>query len=133
MKGTLMYKKVLFGIVLFGLFSVLFAACAIVDTANLNANIPTVNMGGASFLQTSVTIKKGDKLNLVDQSSSPHIITNGSWVNGVAKPSKEANAPSINQNFAGSDSAAVGPFTNAGTFHLYCTIHPGMDLTVTVK
>lgn len=128
-----MYKKMLFGIVLFGLFSVLFAACAIVDTANLNANVPTADMGNASFIQSSVNIKKGDMLNLVDQSSSPHIITNGSWVNGVAKPSKESGAPSINQQFTGSDSATVGPFTNAGTFHLYCTIHANMNLTVIVK
>lgn len=128
-----MYKKMLFGIVLFGLFSVLFAACAIVDTSTLNANLPTVNMGNASFLQSSVTVKKGDMLNLVDASSSPHIITNGTWINGVAKPSKESGAPSINQQYSGSDSAAVGPFTNAGTFHLYCTIHANMNLTVTVE
>lgn len=128
-----MYKKMLFGVVLFGLFSVLFAACAIVDTSSLNANVPTADMGNASFIQSSVSIKKGDMLNLVDQSSSPHIITNGSWINGVAKPSKEAGAPSINQSFSGSDSATVGPFTNAGTFHLYCTIHGNMNLTVVVK
>ena len=128
-----MYKKMLFGIVLFGLFSVLFAACAIVDTANLNANVPTVNMGGASFLQSSVTIKKGDMLNLVDQSSAEHIITNGSWEGSTQKPAKEAGAPSINHTYTGNDSGTVGPFTNVGTFHIYCTIHPGMNLTVVVK
>jgi plastocyanin len=133
MKGTLMYKKMLFGVVLFGLFSVLFAACAIVDTANLNANIPAVHMGSASFLQSSVTIKKGDMLNLIDDSSSPHDITNGSWVGSTQHPAKEAGAPSITQNYSGSDSAPVGPFTNAGTFHIYCTIHPGMNLTVVVQ
>lgn len=128
-----MYKKMLFGIVLFGLFSVLFAACAIVDTSTLNANLPTVDMGGASFIQSSITIKKGDMLNLVDQAPSTHIITNGSWVGSTQKPAKEPGAPSINQTYTGSDSAPVGPFTTSGTFHLYCTIHPGMNLTVIVQ
>ncbi|MEO8970771.1 MAG: hypothetical protein ABI406_04125 [Ktedonobacteraceae bacterium] len=128
-----MYKKMLFGVVLFGLFSVLFAACAIVDTSTLNTNLPSVNMGGASFLHTSVTIKKGDMLNLIDTAPSPHIVTNGSWVGSTQKPAKEAGAPSINQQYSGNDSAPVGPFTTAGTFHIYCTIHPGMNLTVIVK
>jgi hypothetical protein len=30
-------------------------------------------------------------------------------------------------------SAEVGPFTIAGVFHLYCTIHQGMSLTVVVQ
>ena len=128
-----MYKKLVFGLVLFGLLSVLLAACAIVDTSTLNANLPTADMGGASFLQSSVTIKKGDMLNLVDQAASTHIITNGSWVGSTQKPAKEPGAPSINQTYNGNDSAPVGPFNNAGTFHLYCTIHPGMNLTVIVQ
>ncbi|MHB8595657.1 MAG: cupredoxin domain-containing protein [Ktedonobacteraceae bacterium] len=128
-----MYKKMLFGVALFGLLSILLAACAIVDTSTLNANLPTVNMGGSSFLQSSVTIKKGDMLNLVDTSSAEHIITNGSWVGSTQKPAKESGAPSVNQTFAGNDSAAIGPFTSAGTFHIYCTIHPGMNLTVVVQ
>ena len=128
-----MYKKLVFGLVLFGLLSVLLAACAIVDTSTLNANLPTADMGGASFLQSSVTIKKGDMLNLVDQAASTHIITNGSWVGSTQKPAKEPGAPSINQTYNGNDSAPVGPFNSAGTFHLYCTIHPGMNLTVIVQ
>jgi plastocyanin len=128
-----MYKKIVFGLALFGLLSVLLAACAIVDTSTLNANLPTADMGGASFIQSSVTIKKGEMLNLVDQAPSTHIITNGSWAGSTQKPAKEAGAPSINVTYNGNDSAPVGPFNSAGTFHLYCTIHPGMNLTVIVQ
>ncbi len=128
-----MYKKLLFGLVLFGLFSVLLAACAIVDTSTLNANLPTADMGGSSFIQSSVTVKKGDMLNLVDTSSATHIITNGSWVGTTQKPAKEAGAPTINQTYNGNDSAPIGPFNSTGTFHLYCTIHPGMNLTIIVQ
>lgn len=31
------------------------------------------------------------------------------------------------------DSAAIGPFNTAGTYHLYCTIHQNMNLTVIVQ
>jgi hypothetical protein len=52
-------------------------------------------------------------LNLVDDASSTHIITNGSWVNGVAKPGKKPGAPTVNQTYNGNDSAAIGPFNTA--------------------
>ncbi len=93
----------------------------------------TVQMGAANFLQPSITITKGSKLTLTDAVAVPHIIQNGSWVNGNAQPGKEAAAPTVSANFNGSDSQDIGPFTTAGTFHLYCTIHSGMNLTVTVK
>jgi len=127
-----MYKKILFGLVLFGTISFLLAACAIVDTSTM-ASGPAAHMTGTTFTQSSITIHKGDMLNLVDDAAATHIITNGSWVGSTQKPAKESGAPSVNQTFNGSDSASVGPFTTAGTFHLYCTVHPGMNLTVIVQ
>ena len=127
-----MYKKVLFALVLFGTITTLLAACAIVDTSNMPVG-PSAHMGASSFIQTSITLHKGDMLNLVDDVSAPHQITNGSWVNGTQKPAKESGAPTVNVSFNGNDSSAVGPFTTAGTFHLYCTIHLGMNLTVIVQ
>ncbi len=126
-----MYKRISIGLALFGLLTVLLAACAIVDTS---ANTgPTVQMGGSTFTQTSITIHKGDMLNLVDTAPSPHTILNGSWVNGAAKPATEYGAPTVNVSFNGNDSGAIGPFNSAGTFHLYCSIHQNMNLTVTVQ
>ncbi|MBA2285673.1 MAG: hypothetical protein H0W02_09330 [Ktedonobacteraceae bacterium] len=98
-----------------------------------SAGANTVQMGAANFTQTSITITKGSKLTLTDSVAVPHIIQNGSWVNGSAQTTKEAAAPTVNANFNGNDSQDIGPFTSAGTFHLYCTIHAGMNLTVTVK
>jgi plastocyanin len=126
-----MYKRISIGLALFGLLTVLLAACAIVDTS---ANTgPTVHMGGSTFTQSSITIHKGDMLNLVDTAPSPHTILNGSWVNSVAKPATENGAPTVNVSFNGNDSGAIGPFNSAGTFHLYCSIHQNMNLTVTVQ
>ena len=126
-----MHKKMLIGLVLFGLLTLLLSACGIKDLST--ASGPSVHMSGTDFVQKSVTVHKGDMLNLVDDAASTHIIVNGSWVNGTAKPAVEPGAPTINQQYNGNDSAPIGPFNTAGTFHLYCTIHQNMNLTVIVQ
>lgn len=126
-----MYKKVLFGMVAFALLSVLLAACTIRDASVVSG--PEVHMGGSNFIQSTITVKKGEMLNFVDDAASPHVIVNGSWVNGTAKPSTEAGAPAIKLNFTGQGAQQAGPFNTAGTFHVYCTIHPGMNLAITVQ
>jgi plastocyanin len=102
------------------------------NTGNSGGNGATVKMGLTNFEQPSVTIAKGSMLTLVDTQAVPHIITNGSWVNGAAQPAKEAGAPTVNQTFSGNDTHQIGPFNTAGTYHLYCTIHQDMNLTVIV-
>jgi plastocyanin len=126
-----MHKKMLIGLALFGLLTILLSACGIKDLSA--ASGPSVHMGGTDFVQKSVTIQKGDMLNLIDDAASTHIIVNGSWVNGTAKPATEPGAPTVNQQYVGNDSAPIGPFNTAGTFQLYCTIHQNMNLTVIVQ
>lgn len=92
-------------------------------------------MGDTTFLQSSITISKGSSLTLIDDSAATHIIANGSWVNGNAQPMQESGAPIVNNiSISGQGSSqAIGPFNSTGTFHLYCTVHPGMNLTVVVQ
>ena len=134
-------------LVVLAIGSILFAACTrpgTTPTATGNGgNTPktggggggtSVHMGSSNFLIPSTTIPKGSKLTLVNDVAVPHIIQNGTYdANGTPKPAKEPGAPTVNVNFAGSDTKDIGPFTTAGTFHLYCTIHVNMNLTVTVK
>src|SRR5438132_3997422 len=101
-----MYKRISLSLAIFGLITVLLAACAIVDTAN-TANGPSVHMGGSTFVQTSITIHKGDMLNLVDDASSTHTIVNGSWDGTTQKPATEPGAPTVNVTFTGNDSGAI--------------------------
>src|SRR5437763_16825917 len=89
LKGTLMYKRILSGLGLLGAITVLLAACAIVDTSTTSTG-PSVHMGGATFLQSSITIHKGDILNIVDDSASAHIITNGTLAGSTQEPAKES-------------------------------------------
>lgn len=140
-KKRLRLLALIFGSLALG--SILLAACTRPGTSPIASTTPgsstggggstTVQMGLTNFLQSSITIPKGSMLTLVDTQAVPHIIQNGSWVNGVAQPAKEAGAPTVNQNFSGNDTHPIGPFNTAGTFHLYCIIHPGMNLTVIVS
>jgi plastocyanin len=94
----------------------------------------TVHMGTTNFLQPTITIPKGSMLTLVDDVAVPHILMNGMYdANGTPKPAKEPGAPTVNLNFAGNDTHTIGPFSTAGTFHIYCTIHVNMNLTIIVK
>ena len=131
-------------LVVLAIGSMLFAACARPGTtAAGGGNTPTTGPGGggtsvhmnaSNFVVSSTTIPKGSKLTLIDDVAVPHIIQNGTYdANGVPKPGKETGAPDVNVQFAGSDTHDIGPFTTAGTFKIYCTIHVNMALTVTVK
>ena len=102
-------------------------------TTSATSGEPTVHMGVNSFLQSSVTVSKGSKLLLVDNGSFLHILANGSWQNGTPKPANEAGAPVVNNVQVTGGSIEVGPFNTAGTYHIYCTVHPGMELTVIVQ
>ncbi len=124
-------KRVLAALILLAGMSLLLS-CAIVEQGAKAG--PTVHTGMTDFIEHSVTLHKGERLTLEANVTSLHIITNGSWVNGVAYPKKEAGAPVVNQriNTAG-ERVVLGPFPTAGTFQLYCTVHPGMNLTVIVQ
>ncbi len=124
-------KKFIAVLVLLILVTVLVAACG--GPSSSSSNGPTVHMGDSNFDQASVTINKGSSLTLVDDTSAVHIIENGSWINGNPHPAKEPGAPTVNVTFNGNDSHTIGPFNTAGTYHLYCVVHPGMNLTVIVR
>lgn len=91
-----------------------------------------VHMQANNFTQSSVVIHKGDMLTLVDDDGIFHDIENGTWQGNTATPGQEAGAPHVDVNI-NSGSMDVGPFNEAGTFQLFCTVHPGMNLTVVVQ
>ena len=127
-----MVKKILAVLAVFSLVVVLIAACG-GSSSGGGAGNNTVHMSDTNFVQNAITIKKGESVNLVDDAAVVHIIQNGSWTNGVAEPRKEHGAPTVLVNFQGNDQHAIGPFSTAGIFHVYCTVHPGMNLTITVQ
>src|SRR6266487_678002 len=100
------------------------------DNTGTNGSRNEVHMSYQTFVQSSMTISKDGSITLADDVAVPHHIANGTWDNTTAKPMKEANAPSVDVQLTGQDQQVIGPFTTAGTYHLYCTIHPRMNLTV---
>lgn len=124
-------KKLVAAFVFIGLITVLVAACG--NTTGSSSSGTDVHMGDTNFIQSSLTIHKGSSFNIIDDTGTVHIIENGSWNNDNPQPKLENGAPNINQQFNGSDTHAIGPFNTAGTYHLYCVVHPGMNLTVTVQ
>jgi plastocyanin len=135
------YRKLLYMLTMFCIVSLVLVACggdrSDGGAANSGSAATTGNqahMNDSLFVQSSITIKKGESVTLVSDTFTPHIIANGTWDNGQARPEAEAGAPAVkNVQVNGNSSSTVGPFTTAGTFHLYCTIHPGMNLTVVVQ
>ncbi|HEX6552283.1 MAG TPA: plastocyanin/azurin family copper-binding protein [Ktedonobacteraceae bacterium] len=113
--------------------TVILVACGATSTGTSSAP-NQVHMNATNFVQPSITIKKGESITLIDDAQDSHIIANGTWENGTARPENEHGAPQVeNLQISGSGQGTIGPFTTAGTFHFYCTIHSGMNLTVVVQ
>ncbi|GHO87372.1 cupredoxin domain-containing protein [Dictyobacter formicarum] len=93
----------------------------------------TAHMGISNFSPATITVSKGSKLKLVDDGSFHHTLSNGSWVNGQPQSEKVAGAPTVNNLDITGNSVEIGPFNTAGTYHIYCSLHSGMVLTITVK
>ena len=125
-----MFKNLFAALGLSCIIIVLLAACG----SGSNGPNP-VHMSGNHFLQSSVLIKKGESITLInDDLVGSHVIANGTWANNTARAVRETGAPSIdNLNIGGNSAVTIGPFTTAGTFQLYCTVHAGMKLTIVVQ
>lgn len=132
-------KRLLAALVFFCSMTQLALACnsqTAGDCTNGNSPaIASVHLGQTNFVQSSVTIRKGCSLLLTDDAATVHNINNGSWVNGAPQPAQEPGAPTVsNLQFSEAHQGKVlGPFTTVGTFHLYCSIHTGMNLTIMVQ
>ncbi|HTK07535.1 MAG TPA: plastocyanin/azurin family copper-binding protein [Ktedonobacteraceae bacterium] len=126
-----MVKRAFILLILCSMTTVLLIACG---TPTVSKADNPVHMDNTVFLSSSITIKKGEHITLVSDTLISHTIANGTWENGSAKPAKESGAPTANNVLVGGNSiATIGPFTSAGSFKLYCIVHPGMNLTVIVQ
>jgi len=126
-------KKIIGVLALLALFSMFVVACGGGGTSGGGSN--TVGLAATSFSPASITIKKGDSITLANQTSTVHIIANGGWNGNTPNPKQESGAPVVNnmQFSSANQTQTIGPFNTTGTFHYYCSVHPGMNLTVTVQ
>jgi plastocyanin len=127
--GTPVLSGIFVGALLVSAIATTVPSSAAAQPAN---GTPTVHLEAASFAPQAVIVPKGNKLHVVADSSIVHILTNGTWEGTTPHPEVEPDAPKIaNVQIAGG-SVDLGPFTTSGTYHVYCTVHPGMMLTVFV-
>lgn len=111
------------------------AAPAAQGTSNATAG-PTiailegaVNQGAPDFNPDSLTVKKGDKITVVNQDSSIHTITNGA-------DSQDPNSGKLfDTKFLDSKKSAVIDTANLdpGSYAYYCQVHPFMKGTLVVQ
>jgi plastocyanin len=88
----------------------------------------------SSFSVVSITISKGETIILANDQSVSHYIRNGQWVDGNEVLVRETGAPLVETGWVDSgQSVVIGPFNTAGTYHVHCIIHTGMNLIVVVQ
>ena len=98
------------------------------------AGSKTVHLTASRFAPDIVALHKGETLLVVDDGAIPHTLANGSWsADNRPAPGVESGAPAVNNIELNNTSASIGPFATPGTYHIYCTVHPGMALTVIVE
>jgi len=125
--------KKLVGIAILAIIITLLVACT--NTSATPTNNPnTVKTEGGSFSVSSITIKKGSTITFVSDPNNGalHILVIGQ----NAQQESEKGAPDF-QGASGvridvGDSWTTPPWNTAGTYHVACTVHPAMNLTVIV-
>src|SRR6266516_5784241 len=115
--------------------SLIVAANPQTSAASTNPNRePVVHMALDHFVQNVVLVPKGSKLLIVDDGSVEHVLQNGSWdANGTPHAGAEPGAPTLRNVDIAGGSREIGPFAIAGVYHIYCTLHQGMNLTIVVQ
>lgn len=128
-------KKIFAVSTLLILLTLALVSCTITGNDNTSTTGNTVGLAGNTFTPGSITIKKGASITLVNQANVVHIISNGSWQDGTSDPQTEPGAPVVNNYTISSpnQTEVIGPFNTAGTFHYFCIVHTGMNLTVVVQ
>jgi plastocyanin len=106
---------------------------AAIQTLTYTNGVPTVHLSAGGFNITSVTISKGSRLLLVDDTTSQHVLANGTWQGNSPLQKQEPGAPLVTNLSLSGNSVTIGPFSTAGTYHILCLIHRGMSLTINVQ
>lgn len=94
-----------------------------------------VDMGVAAFQQNAVTIKAGEAVHFVDSPTGGgvHALCVGSGLTCEPQPGAPAVLNSTQAlTFTQGDTRDI-VFPNAGVYHVVCTIHPAMEVVITVQ
>ena len=103
-------------------------------TTGARSSAAVIGMGLQSFQNPNVTIKAGQAVTFNDPADTGNVHnlvtgSNGQFSAEAGAPSQFAAASGV--NFVPGQSMDI-VFPTAGTYKITCTIHPGMEATVTV-
>ncbi len=126
-----MFTALVIGMMLVSLMATVNATTSAASTTTNGE--PTVHLSPTTFVQNVVLVPKGSKLLLIDDGNYDHVLQNGFWQGAAPHSLAEPGAPTVQNRDINGGSLEIGPFTTAGIYHLYCTIHVGMDLTIVVQ
>jgi plastocyanin len=95
----------------------------------------TVDMVFTEFVQSQVAIDAGQTVTFVNRNPITHTIVEGTYtVNAADGLRTEENDDGAFELMVSKEGESVAhTFTKAGTFQFFCTIHKGMNGTVTVR
>ena len=108
-------------------------ACGTTPGANTNSSAVSVSMTDMAFTPSTVTLHKGQSIELVNSSMVPHKFASGNWEDNTPSIHTMMSVPKITEGLNPGDRAVLGPFSITGTYYYLCTIHPGMQLVVRVE
>jgi hypothetical protein len=95
---------------------------------------PAIHMTPATFAPNVALVPKGSSLLIIADSSAKHILDYGRWdAHGTPHPQADTGVPPLHDMVMTGGSMELGPFTTPGVYHIYCTVHQGMNLTLVVE
>jgi len=99
-------------------------------TAPKPVPVADVGMVTRDFSKDVVTLHRGDRLTLVNDSNAVHVIGPGTDTHVV---SPERGNPMTGFHLMQTNAVyTTGRWMTVGTFYLTCTVHPGMNLKIVV-
>ncbi|HLJ32976.1 MAG TPA: hypothetical protein VKU38_04965 [Ktedonobacteraceae bacterium] len=119
----------------FAMVLTLVIACSGTSNNVASNNPNTVKLVAGTFATSSISISKGSTITFLDDPNNGalHILVIGQ--NGQQE--SEQGAPDFGglsgERIDVGNTWTTPPWNTAGTFHVACTVHPLMNLTVTVK
>jgi plastocyanin len=92
--------------------------------------VADVGMVTRDFAKDVVTLHRGERLTLINDSNAVHVVGPGTDTHVV---SPQRGNPMTGFHLMQTNAAyTTPPWQTAGTFYLTCTVHPGMNLKVVV-
>ncbi len=113
----------------------LLAACSLNPSANNGpCTAQNLTMGPSDFCTSAITISKGSTITFVDDpgNGAVHILANGTDGDRQAEDGAPDFGGDAGHSMSAGDKWTTPPWNTPGIFHVTCTVHPNMNLTVTV-